>query len=115
MTYHDHMSMEEIEIQDEAIALYDGGWRAEDHDQMIEEYGMTPERADKIVEWLEEIAARKVELNGEEVDWDACTELMDDDICEELHAKYAGNVTNQQFLDVYCKAHRKKYGKEFEI
>lgn len=65
MTYHEHMSMEEIEIQDDAISLYDGGWRAEDRDQMIEEYSMTPERADKIVEWLEEIAASKVVLNGD--------------------------------------------------
>ena len=112
MTYHDHMSMEEIEIQDDAISLYDGGWRAEDRDQMIEEYGMTPERADKIVEWLEEIAASKVVLNGEEVDWDDCVELMDDDIREAIHAE---GITNQEFLDLYCKAHREKYGKKFEI
>ena len=115
MTYHDHMSMEEIEIQDEAIALYDGGWRAEDRDQIIEEYDLTPERADKIVEWLEEIASRKVMLDGDEVDWDACVELMDDDIREELHAKYAGEITKQEFLDLYCKAHREKYGEDFAV
>ena len=112
MTYHDHMSMEEIKIQDEAIALYDGGWRAEDRDQMIEEYGLTSEHADKIVEWLEEIAAGKVMLNGEEVNWDDCVELMDDDIRETIHAE---GITNQEFLGLYCKAHREKYGEKFEI
>lgn len=115
MTYQNHMCMKEIEIQDDAISLYDGGWRAEDRDQMVEEYGLTPERADKIVEWLEEIAASKVVLNGEEVDFDACVELMDDGIREELHAKYAGKVTNQEFLDFYCKAHHEKYRKKLEI
>lgn len=115
MTYHDHMSMEEIEIQDDAIALYDGGWRAEDRDQMAEEYDMTPEEADKIAALLGEIAVTKVVLNGQEVDFDACVELMDDDIREELHAEYAGEVTNQQFLELYCAAHYKKYGEEFDI
>ena len=35
-----------------AAALYDGGWRAEDRDQLIEEYELTEEEADKICEIL---------------------------------------------------------------
>lgn len=57
----------------------------------------------------------KVMLNGCEVDYDACVNLMDDEIREELHAEYAGEVTEQEFLDLYCEAHYKKYGQEFEI
>ena len=35
-----------------AAALYDGGWRAEDRDQLIYEYDLTAEEADKICELL---------------------------------------------------------------
>lgn len=115
MYMHNHMSKEEIERRDNAASLYDGGWRAEDRDQMAEEYGMTPDEADKIAAILGEIAAAKVILDGQEVDFDACVELMDDDLREELHAEYAGEVTPQEFLDLYCEAHYKKYGQEFEI
>lgn len=34
-------------------ALYDGGWKAEDRDQLIKEYELTDEEADKICEILE--------------------------------------------------------------
>lgn len=36
-----------------AAALYDGGWKAEDRDQLIKEYELTDEEADKICEILE--------------------------------------------------------------
>ena len=35
-----------------AAALYDGGWRAEDREQLIYEYDLTVEEADKICELL---------------------------------------------------------------
>ena len=38
-----------------AAALYDGGWRAEDKDQLVEEYELTEEEADKLCEILEEL------------------------------------------------------------
>lgn len=38
-----------------AAALYDGGWRAEDKDQIVEEYELTEEEADKLCEILEEL------------------------------------------------------------
>lgn len=40
---------------DAAIALYDGGWRAEDRDQLISEYNLTAEEAETIVEDLHDI------------------------------------------------------------
>ena len=36
-----------------AAALYDGGWKTEDREQLIEEYELTDEEADKICEILE--------------------------------------------------------------
>ena len=35
-----------------AAALYDGGWRSTDRDQLMSEYGLTPEEADRICEVL---------------------------------------------------------------
>ena len=37
-----------------AAALYNGGWKAEDREQLIEGYELTSEEADKICELLEE-------------------------------------------------------------
>lgn len=42
-------------IKDSAIALYDGGWRASDREQLISEYDLTPDQADEIVAALAEI------------------------------------------------------------
>lgn len=44
-----------------ASALYDGGWRAEDRDWMIEEYGFTEENADLICKTLRDFAAWEAE------------------------------------------------------
>lgn len=57
----------------------------------------------------------KVMLNGHEQDFDACVNLMDDEIREELHAEMASDCTEQEFLDAYCEKHLKKYGEEFYI
>lgn len=38
-----------------AAALYDGGWRAEDKEQLIQEYGLTEEEADKLTERLADL------------------------------------------------------------
>ena len=37
-----------------AAALYDGGWRSTDKEELIEEYDLTEEEATKICELLEE-------------------------------------------------------------
>lgn len=54
-------------------------------------------------------------LNGHEVDFDACVNLMDNDIREDLHREMADNCTEQEFLDAYCEARSNKYGEEFQI
>lgn len=38
-----------------AAALYDGGWRSTDHDELIEEHGLTSEDATKICEYLKRL------------------------------------------------------------
>lgn len=41
-----------------AVSLYDGGWRSTDRDQLIEEYGLTPEEAASICKQLKDIEER---------------------------------------------------------
>ncbi len=106
--------MEEARISDMAASLYSGGWRAEDKDQMIQEYDLTEQDAERIAKKLEEIAAEYVTNEyGVEILFDVAVELMDDDIREDLHAK--GYDTNQAFFDAYCKAHAEKYEEDFEL
>lgn len=51
-----------------ASSLYDGGWRAEDRDQLISEYQLTEEEADEICRGLteveEEVTAKEFEAYG---------------------------------------------------
>lgn len=56
----------------------------------------------------------KVMLNGYMVDFDACVNLMDDELREELAAE--GIESEQEFLDRYIDVHAKKYnGEVFDI
>lgn len=57
---------------------------------------------------------KKVNLNGYEVDFDACVILMDDEIREELHMELAP-CTEQEFLDAYVERHAEKFGEDFQI
>lgn len=43
-----------MDYRTSAAALYDGGWRAEDRDELIDEYNMSEEEADAICEILAE-------------------------------------------------------------
>lgn len=54
---------------------------------------------------------KKVMLNGSEVSFEACVNLMDDDIREELHAELAP-CSDQEFLDAYIERHAEKFGGE---
>lgn len=51
---------------------------------------------------------------GQELDYEAAVNLMDDDIREALHMELAP-CTDQQFFDAYTKAHAEKYGEEWEL
>ncbi len=51
---------------------------------------------------------------GTEINYDAAVNLMDDEIREELHSKFAP-CAEQKFFNEYCKAHAEKYGEEWEL
>ena len=57
-----------MDNQYSAAGLYDGGWRAEDRDQLIIEYDLTAEEADEIcrelAEYEEEATAKEFEDYG---------------------------------------------------
>lgn len=46
---------------DTASALYDGGWRAEDRDWLIDEYELSEEEADAICKLLAYYAQEEIE------------------------------------------------------
>ena len=48
---------------------------------------------------------------GNEVNFEAAAELMDDELREELHQELAP-CTAQEFFDAYAKAYAEKFGKE---
>jgi hypothetical protein len=53
-----------------------------------------------------------VRLDGQWVAMDVARNLMDDDLCEQIH----GTVeTEQEFLDAYLTAHRAKFGEDFVV
>lgn len=53
-------------------------------------------------------------LNDREVNFDICVSLMDDEIREELHQELVP-CSDQEFLDAYIIAHKKKYNEDFDI
>jgi hypothetical protein len=58
--------------------------------------------------------ATTVLLNGEQVDFNVCVNLMDDELRELVHRDIAP-CSDQQFLDEYCKRHFNKYGEDFTL
>lgn len=46
---------------------------------------------------------------GEQIDYDAAVELMDDELREALHAELAP-CAEQVFAEAYAKAHEAKFG-----
>lgn len=72
-------------------------------------YGYTDEVSKRA-----EVTTMKVMLNGYEVSFEACVNMMDDEIREFLHEE--GIETEQEFIDRYVEEHAKKYnGEEFTI
>ena len=51
--------------------------------------------------------------NGATIDFEAAVNLMDDEICEALHAN--GIEDEQGFFAAYEKAHAEKYGGDWEL
>ncbi len=53
-----------------------------------------------------------VTYKGQEIDFDAALDLMDDQIVEDLDGAVS---TGQELMDAYARAHKRKYGEEFAI
>jgi hypothetical protein len=51
--------LSEQQISDTAASLYDGGWRADDREEMISEYGFFSDDADKVCKMLGDIEKNK--------------------------------------------------------
>ncbi len=55
-------------LESKAAALYDGGWRTNDQDQLQTEYELSKEEAEDICELLEEYEKKKLKYWSLEVD-----------------------------------------------
>jgi hypothetical protein len=97
------------DLRASAAALYDGGWRAHDRDQLVDEYNLTEEDADAICISLHEYAGDVVNASGTWINYEAAVGYMDDDIREDLHADLAP-CSNQEFFTAYEIAHEKRTG-----
>lgn len=51
---------------------------------------------------------------GTEIDFDAASAIMDDEIVASLGDGHMDGLTEQQAFDAYCVAHTAKFGTEFE-
>lgn len=49
------------DVQSVAAALYDGGWRSSDRDELMQEYDFTSDEADAICEQLREYEDRQID------------------------------------------------------
>lgn len=58
--------------------------------------------------------AKVINEYGTEINYDVAVNLMDDEIREELHSKFAP-CAEQKFFNEYCKTHAEKYGEEWEL
>ena len=54
----------------------------------------------------------KITYKGREYDFGAARNLMDDELCENIHGAVD---TDQEFFDAYVLAHAEKFGEEFII
>lgn len=57
----------------------------------------------------------KITHNGQSFDFDAAVNLMDADLCDQIHSSIEDGTTDQQFFDLYAAAHAEKFGEEFVI
>lgn len=107
--------MTKMEMMEAAANLYDGGWRAEDRDEMKSMYWLSNGEADGLAKELKRIHASKVvDSDGNEYDWDAVVTYMDDDIRERIHAEMAP-CSNQEFFSAYEVKHFETYGEFFVV
>ena len=51
-----------------------------------------------------------VNYQGREIDLSAARELMDDDLCQQIHGTV---TTDQEFMNAYAAAHQEKFGEPF--
>lgn len=56
-----------------------------------------------------------IQEDGSVKNWESIVNLMDDEIREQIAADWSGDITEAEFLTIYCENHLEKYGEEFAI
>ena len=52
------------------------------------------------------------DINGQDIDFEAAVNIMDDELREQVNAELAP-CTNQEFFERYEELHEEKFGEEF--
>ena len=103
-------------IEQDARALYDGGWRSKDRGELVLQYELGENEADTLVRELERIEVstkKRISIdNGstfitpaeaiKNMSWDVIVNAMDDEVREKVHAELAP-CTNTEFLNRYLE------------
>ena len=103
-------------IEQDARALYDGGWRSKDRGELMLQYELGEGEADALVREFEKIETstkKRISIdNGntfatpakavKNMDWDAIVNAMDDEVREKVHAELAP-CTGTEFLNRYLE------------
>jgi hypothetical protein len=97
-----------------AAELFDSGWRSADIEEIKEDYELTDDEAEEILEGLKEIEKDYVHYDGYEFKLDDIADELDDEIRENLNHLYAP-CEAQFFFEKYVEAHEEKFGEEFII
>lgn len=84
-------------INDDARALYDGGWRADDREDLIKEYELTEDDADSLCDALKK-------LEDENRVWYAVMVSEDDDWGTGSYDLFEARKMRDNYLDAYPDA-----------
>lgn len=93
------MTREDI-FNNDAPALYDGGWRSSDRTQLIKEYELTEDEADMMCEALEELEHENtwyaVLMDKDDNDWGTGSHDKDEafQMARDMDAQYVAVIDN---------------------
>lgn len=49
------------------------------------------------------------------IDFEIAVQLMDDSLREEIHSNCCGDITEQEFYNIYCELHKERFNEDFLI
>lgn len=54
-------------------------------------------------------------IDNNYIDFRSVVEMMEDALREEIHSIYCGDITAQEFYNIYCALHKERFNEDFII